>query len=124
MEHKISGVTVHPINWRKEGRSTTERATTTSSPTSTSTRNIFTDSLKEEENDKSIVVTRNETSTRFVTSSSSFPILTSNTKYLEKTTEKSFPTDFEEMATASNQMLTKTTLRKVKTTLTTSPKTT
>lgn len=115
----------------KTGTSNTQRPTTIPSPTSTSTQDTFTDSTKEEENDKSIVVTRNVTSTRFVTSASLFPILTSTTKYIEKTTEKSFPTDFvpsknleKEMTTAFSKLLTKTTFKKVKTTLTTSPNTT
>merc|ERR1711892_451310 len=45
--------------------------------------------MGQEENDESIV-TRNVTSTRFVTSASSFPILTSTTQFLEDATEKSF----------------------------------
>jgi len=70
----------------KSGRLNTERTTSTSS----SSENLYTDSIQEEDTDKSIVVTRNVTSTRFVTSASSFPILTKTTQVLEKVTEKSF----------------------------------
>ena len=50
---------------------------------------VYTDSVKADDTDKSIVVTRNVTSTRFVTSASTFPILTRTTQAVEKVTEKS-----------------------------------
>jgi len=69
----------------KSGRFTTEKPTSTSS----SSTSLYTDSVKEDDTDKSIVVTRNVTSTRFVTSASTFPILTRTTQGLEQATQKS-----------------------------------
>jgi len=69
----------------KSGRFSTEKTTSTSA----SSKSLYTDSVKEDDTDKSIVVTRNVTSTRFVTSASTFPILTRTTQAVEKVTEKS-----------------------------------
>jgi len=96
----------NPLIISKSGRFGTERATSTS----TSSENLYTNSKKQEENDESIV-TRNVTSTRFVTSASSFPILTSTTQFLEDATEKSFDEEtmeseehYKNMAATKEQM--------------------
>merc|ERR1711892_1003451 len=88
-------------------------------------------------NDESIV-TRNVTSTRFVTSASSFPILTSTTQILEEATEKSFDKatmeseeHYKNMAATKEQMSQTTgfmvnakSITTPKTTTTTTPKAT
>jgi len=57
--------------------------------TSPSYKVVYTDSVKADDTDKSIVVTRNVTSTRLVTSASTFPMLTKTTPGLQQVTEKS-----------------------------------
>jgi len=124
----------NPQKIAKMGRSSTER--TTKMTTLTSTDKLFTDSIKKEDTDKSIVVTRNVTSTRLVTPASSFPILTSTTAFFEQTTETNlddkpansenlFRTEmYQDMATTGKQRSTKTTIGMVELTSTTTVKTT
>jgi len=88
----------------KVGRSSTER--TMKRTTTTSSDNHFTDSLKEEDTDKSVVVTRNVTSTRFVTAASSFPVLTSTTPFLEQTEEATESNLDDKLANSENPVKT------------------
>merc|ERR1711970_289839 len=118
----------------KIGRSSTERSR--SKIGSTSADNLYTDSLKNKDNDKSIVVTRNVTSTRLVTPASSFPILTSTMAILEhaadneeddkKATAENVATTeiYADMETAREENLTKATVIISKSTSTTTVRTT